>query len=48
MRLRTNGARADVVKGALASTDEIWRKWPVDLFPNNGRELLAAADALVG
>lgn len=32
---------------AFASTNEIWCKWPVDLFSENGRDLLSAADALV-
>ena len=31
---------------AFESTDEIWKKWPVDIYSKDARELLVKADEL--
>lgn len=31
---------------AFESTDDIWKKWPVDIYSRDARELLARADKI--
>ena len=42
------GVKIAVGGKAFESTEEIWKKWPVDIYSENARDLLAKANELCG